>query len=328
MSSTKTILGLDVSKDKLDACLLTPQPRTCTVPNTPAGHARLLAWAGDAGPLHLCLEATSTYGLPVARHAHAAGHAVSVLQPLAVHRYAQATLARNKTDRLDAALIADFGRTQQPRRWCPPTEAQAQLQAQSRLRSELVAQMQGWSNRLATAHAAVVPVLRKLIRSGQRQLAWLDRELAAPLRADPVLHAQAGLLDSLPGVGPVLCAGLLAELPAELRDARAATAYAGLNPGQRESGSSVRGRAHLSKLGNARLRRLLYMPALSGQQHNPVLRALAERLRARGKPGKVVVGAVMHKLLRLCVGVLRSGHPWNPTGRPTPAATAAVVAAA
>lgn len=328
MSSTKTILGLDVSKDKLDACLLTPQPRTCTVPNTPAGHARLLAWAGDAGPLHLCLEATSTYGLPVARHAHAAGHAVSVLQPLAVHRYAQATLARNKTDRLDAALIADFGRTQQPRRWCPPTEAQAQLQAQSRLRSELVAQMQGWSNRLATAHAAVVPVLRKLIRSGQRQLAWLDRELAAPLRADPVLHAQAGLLDSLPGVGPVLCAGLLAELPAELRDARAATAYAGLNPGQRESGSSVRGRAHLSKLGNARLRRLLYMPALSGQQHNPVLRALAERLRARGKPGKVVVGAVMHKLLRLCVGVLRSGHPWNLTGRPTPAATAAVVAAA
>ena len=107
MSSTKTILGLDVSKDKLDACLLTVPPRTTTVPNTPSGHAQLLIWAAEAGALHLCLEATNTYGWAVARHAHAAGHTVSILQPLAVARYAQATLSRNKTDRLDAALIAD-----------------------------------------------------------------------------------------------------------------------------------------------------------------------------------------------------------------------------
>ena len=101
MSSTKTILGVDVSQDKLDACLLTQQPRTLTVPNTPEGHTRLLAWAAPAGPLHICLEATSTYGQAIARAAHAAGHTVSVLQPLAVARYAQATLSRNKTDRLD-----------------------------------------------------------------------------------------------------------------------------------------------------------------------------------------------------------------------------------
>lgn len=321
MSSPKIILGLDVSKDQLDACLLTPQPRTITVPNTPAGHARLLAWAGEAGPLHLCLEATNTYGWAVARHVHAAGHAVSVLSPLAVHRYAQATLSRNKTDRLDAALIADFGRTQQPRPWTPPAVAQARLQAQSRLRDELVAQAQGWTNRLATAAPCVQPVLRQVIRSLQTQLAKLDAQLAATLRTDPELHRQARLLRSIPAVGPVLCAGLLAELPAGLRDARAATAYAGLNPAQHQSGTSVRGRAHLSKLGNARLRRLLYLPALSGQQHNPVLRALAERLRAKGKPGRLIAGAVMHKLLRLCVGVLRSGQPWNPTGRPNPKAS-------
>lgn len=318
MSSTKTILGLDVSKDKLDACLLRPAPQHLTVPNTSAGHAQLLAWAGDAGPLHLCLEATSTYGFAIARHAHQAGHAVSLLQPLAVQRYAQATLSRNKTDRLDAALIADFGRTQQPRPWTPPTEAQAQLQAQSRLRTELVEAGQGWANRLATADPSVRPVLRRIIRSLQTQLTRLDGHLAATLRADPELHRQAQLLRSIPAVGPVLCAGLLAELPADLRDARAATAYAGLNPRQRESGTSLRGHAHLSKLGNARLRRLLYVPALAGLRFNPVLRAQAERLTARGKPGKVMVAALMLKLLRLCVGVLRSGQPWNPSGRPTP----------
>jgi transposase len=318
MNPPKVILGLDVSKAKLDACLRLPQPRTCTVPNTPAGHARLLAWAAPAGPLHLCLEATSTYGFPVARHAHAAGHTVSILQPLAVHRYAQATLARNKTDRLDAALIADFGHTQQPRPWTPPTAAQADLQAQSRLRTELVQAQQGWTNRLATAQAVVRPVLRQVIRSLQAQIAKLDRQLAATLRADPELQRQAQLLRSIPAVGPVLCAGLLAELPAELRDARAATAYAGLNPRHRESGSSVRGRTTLSKVGNAQLRRHLYVPALAGLQFNPVLRAQTQRLLAKGKPGKVRVGAAMRKLLCLCVGVLRSNQPWNPTGRPTP----------
>jgi transposase len=318
MNPPKVILGLDVSKAKLDACLRLPQPRTCTVPNTPAGHARLLAWAAPAGPLHLCLEATSTYGFPIARHAHAAGHTVSILQPLAVHRYAQATLARNKTDRLDAALIADFGHTQQPRPWTPPTTAQADLQAQSRLRTELVQAQQGWTNRLATAEAVVRPVLRQVIRSLQAQIAKLDRQLAATLQADPELARQAQLLRSIPAVGPVLCAGLLAELPADLRDARAATAYAGLNPRHRESGSSVRGRTTLSKVGNAQLRRHLYVPALAGLQFNPVLRAQTQRLLAKGKPGKVRVGAAMRKLLCLCVGVLRSNQPWNPTGRPTP----------
>ncbi len=285
MNSTKTILGLDVSKAKLDACLLTSQPRTRTVPNTRAGHAQLLAWAAPSGPLHLCLEATSTYGFPVARHAHAAGHTVSVLQPLAVQRYAQATLSRNKTDRLDAALIADFGRTQEPRPWTPPSAAQEELQAQSRLRGELVGQRQGLQNRLDTAHASVAPVLRALVRSLTGQITKLEAALVTTLAKDPVLCAQAELLRTIPAVGPVLCAGLLAELPADLRTARAAVAYAGLNPRQRESGSSLRGRACLSKLGNARLRRLLYVPALAGLQHNRVLRALAERLATKGKPG-------------------------------------------
>ena len=323
MSSTKIILGLDVSKDKLDACLLTPQPRTTTVPNTPEGHARLLAWAGPAGPLHLCLEATSTYGFPVARHAHQAGHTVSVLQPLAVQRYGQARLSRNKTDRLDAVLIADFGRTQQPRVWLPPSAAQEKLPAQSRLRTELVAQRQGLQNRLDTAHPSVAPVLRSLVRSLTGQIEKLDAALLVTLEEDPALRVQATLLRTIPAVGPVLCAGLLAELPADLRTARAATAYAGLNPRQRESGTSLRGRAVLSKLGNARLRRLLYVPALAGLQHNPVLRAQATRLATRGKTGQVRVAAVMRKLLCLCVGVLRSGQPWNPTGRPTPKITPA-----
>ena len=126
------------------------------------------------------------------------------------------------------------------------------------------------------------------------------------------------LLRSIPAVGPVLCAGLLAELPADLRDARAATAYAGLNPRHRQSGSSLRGRTCPGKPGNARLRRLLHVPALAALRHNPVLRAQAARLKARGKTGKTLVAAIMRKLLCLCLGGLPSLNLWNPSGRPTP----------
>jgi transposase len=163
--------------------------------------------------------------------------------------------------------------------------------------------------------------LRSLLRSFTAQIDQLDAALLDTLQSDPVLRAQAELLRRIPAVGPVLCAGLLAELPADLREARAATAYAGLNPRHRESGSSLRSRPVLSKLGNARLRRLLYVPALCGLRHNPVLKAQAERLTARGKTGKLQLAALMRKLLCLCVGVLRSRQPWNPSGRPAHAST-------
>jgi hypothetical protein len=123
MSSTKTILGLvDVSKDKLDACLLQSPARTTTVPNTPAGHAPPSCWLGPATPAR---STSALAGRPASSalagfprgppRPRGRSHRSSLLQPLAVARYAQATLRRNKTDRLDAALIADFGRTQEPR---------------------------------------------------------------------------------------------------------------------------------------------------------------------------------------------------------------------
>ena len=161
-------------------------------------------------------------------------------------------------------------------------------------------------------------MLRSLLRGLTLHIGKLDAALLATLQADPVLCAQARLLRSIPAVGPVLCAGLLAELPADLRDARAATAYAGLNPRHRQSGSSLHGRTCPGKLGNARLRRLLYVPALAALRFNPVLRDHAARLKARGKTGKIMVAAIMRKLLCLCVGVLRSRQLWNPSGRPAP----------
>lgn len=132
------------------------------------------------------------------------------------------------------------------------------------------------------------------------------------------LKEAVALLCTIPGIGALSAAQVLSEVPglAQFKSARAVAAYAGLVPSERQSGTSVRGRARLSKLGNARLRKALYMPALSARRWNPLVRALGERLQQRGKRPKQVVVACMRKLLHLCYGVLKTGRPFDPCYAP------------
>jgi transposase len=154
------------------------------------------------------------------------------------------------------------------------------------------------------------PVLEALTA----QIARIDRELAAAAAAETPVGAHLRLLATIPGVGRTTAAALLASVPVDrLGTARQVAAYAGLCPQERSSGSSVRGRSRTGPLGPARLRTALYLPALVAMRANPSLRAFADRLRAAGKRPKVVVVAVMRKLLLLAWAVLRSGRPYSPT---------------
>ena len=143
----------------------------------------------------------------------------------------------------------------------------------------------------------------------------LQQRLRAHLRAHPTLQQRCALLQSIPDIGECTALKLLAELP-PCRSARQAAAHAGLSPRQRDSGSSVRGKAHLSKTGNARLRKALYLPAVVAMRCNPILREFAQRLGGRGKPKMAVVGAVMRKLLHQAHGVLKHGQPFDPNYAP------------
>lgn len=315
MNTIHTILGIDVAKDKFDVCLLTPQgPRPRTFANTPRGHAALLGWCMRQGAhsLHVCLEATSRYGETLAQCCHQAGHTVSVVNPARIHYYAQSTLARNKTDRVDAALIADFARTQSPRPWQPLTSARADLQALTRQRATLVNDGQRYQNQLATARPCVRPLLRQLIRTLERTVKKLDDQIQHLLNREVALQPAVRWLQTIPGLGAVSAAALVAELPPDLVQARQAVAWAGLNPRQRQSGSSLAAPPHLSKTGSRHVRRLLYMPALSALRCNPPIRALAQRLRCKGKPGKVIACAAMRKLLHQICGVLKHRRAFDP----------------
>ncbi len=313
-------LGIDVSKATLEVVLLRPgrEAQAATYANTPAGFKQLDRWLSkhQAGKVQACLEATGPYGDEVALFLHEAGHRVSVVNPVRIKAYAESQLQRNKTDRLDAALIADFCRTQQPAVWTPPDPAWRELRALARHLLDVKEMCQQERHRLQAGSTS--PTVRQLLEDHlaflQQQIEALEHQMTDHIDRHPDLKQQHDLLDSIPGIGPLTASLLLAEMP-DLRGfdrAGQVVAFAGLNPRQRRSGSSVRGQTRLSKTGSATVRRLLYFPAISACQHNPLIAPWCAQLAARGKTKMQIIGAAMRKLLILVYGVLKSGQPFDP----------------
>ena len=321
--TTQASLGIDIAKRTFDAVLLQEgRTRHRQFANTPVGFQQLEAWLRQqaTAPIHAGLEATSCYGEALALFLHQHHVPVSVINPARTHAFAKSELARTKTDKADAALIARFVATQQPPLWTPPPPEQRQLQGLVRRLEALQAMRQQERNRLdlETDDSLLADSLGEHLAHLDAQLRHLQQRLREHVRGYPQLQHQTDLLQSIPGIGETTALKLLAEMPglAQWSNARQAVAYAGLNPKQRTSGSSVRGRSHLSKIGNARLRRALYLPAVVAMRRNPLLKKFAERLREHGKPTIVIIGAIMRKLLHQAYGVLKHATPFNPNYAP------------
>lgn len=318
-------LGIDVSKDQLALALLTDADRlhTKTVRNDGAGLKALLRWIkrlSDQTALdrvHACLEASGGYEEEAAVFLQEQGLVVSLVNPRQIKAYAEVHLRRSKTDRADAALIARFCQRERPVAWQAPTPAQRQLRQLTRALEALKQDRDRWRNRRRDgdpARSAFEAVLATL----DEQITALEGQIETHLEAHPDLARQRDLLVSIPGVGALTAAVVLSELGEvhRFKSARQAAAYAGLVPSHHHSGTSVHRRSQLSKVGNSRLRKALYFPSLSAMRHNAAVRALAKRLRAKGKAKMTVVGAAMRKLLHICYGVLVSGRPFDASLHP------------
>ena len=315
----EAVLGIDIAKATFQSALLradgTLRHKSC--PNTPAGFEQLAAWLlrQHVTRVHACLEATGTYGEALATWLHDAGHLVSVVNPAIIHAYARAQLARSKTDRLDAELIAHYTATQQPAPWTPPPPEIRQLQALVRRLDALQGMRAQEANRLAAGVvvADVRASIEAMLASLDRQIAHVRQLIADHLDQHPGLRSQRDLLTTIPGIGEATAAVLLAELfDKRYTSARQAAAFAGLVPRIVESGT-LRGRSRLSKVGPGRLRKALYFPAVTALRCNPTIRAVRARLHAAGKPTMVIIGAAMRKLIHLAYGVLKSGRAYEPT---------------
>lgn len=312
------ILGIDVAKAKLDLALRLPNGkfRSKVIDNTPAGFIHLATWLashhGDA--VHVCMEATGVYWEAVAESLADAGHTVSVVNPAQIKAFGTAQLVRTKTDRVDARLIADFCASQSPAPWQAPSPAIRALRDLVARRNALDAMRTQEHNRLLVAHDTVKPGIAEHLTYLEAAIDEIDAAIRRRIDDDPGLKDQYALLDSVPGLGKKTIPALLSHYGGEPRFARTreAVAYAGLDPRQHESGSSVRGKTRLSKVGHASLRKALYMPAMVVMTKTAWGKAFRDRLAANGKSPMLIIGALMRKLIHIAFGVLKSGKPFNP----------------
>lgn len=311
---TVTPVGVDIAKAKFDvAAYRAGKYKTKSFSNTPAGIRAFEAWLGAFPEPHVCLEATSTYGEALSEHLADAQVRVSVVNPARIAAFAKAELARTKTDKGDAKLIARFCAQHTPEPWQPQPRSIRELRALVRRLQNLLEMYQMEANRLETADVAVKGSLQAVMTALQLQIDQVRAQIVKHIDDDPDLRSRRDLLDTIPGLGEATIPVLLSVLaePSRFTSAKQCAAYAGLTPSERQSGK-YRGQTHLSKTGDALLRKALYLPAMVAWRHNPVLRPFCERLKARGMNGKAIVCAAMRKLLHIAFGVLKSKRPFDP----------------
>ena len=289
--------------------------------NTPAGHKILLRHLRRAGRgVRVCLEASGLYGLDLALALSAQpGIEVMVANPRAVRHFATALMQRSKNDQLDAGVLEQFAARMPFQPWTRPAPAALALHALARRLGELVEMQTAEKNRQHAAQlsqaipAAIRRDLVRSLRAQQRAIERLTRAARKLIAQTPDLAERFALLDSVPGIAATSAVQLLAELAVLAPDleARQWVAYAGLDPREYASGTSVHKKVRISKAGNKHLRHALYMPALVAVQHDPHLRAFYQRLLARGKFKMQALVAVMRKLLHAFHGMFKTHQPYD-----------------
>ena len=320
-----SVVGIDVSKAKFDACFVAhPQARPAHAVFTAnaEGHGKFLRWLERLGAGEgclICLEETGCYGRALASFLHQSGHHVSLVNAALIKNFGRSLNLRTKNDRIDALLIAQYAMERSPAPWVPLAAQHQQLRDTTRRRQQLMDLILQEKNHLeASSCEAVSQDIHTLIDVLQERLEALTRQMETIAQSDPALARNLVLLTSIPGLGKLSALLLLAELPPvdSFESARQLSAFAGLTPRQNQSGSSLNGKSRLCKQGRGGLRKVLFMPAVSlmGSKRGP-LRVFADRLLAAAKPKMCVVGALMRKLISLAFAILKSGRAYDPNYR-------------
>lgn len=312
----RIVIGIDISKRKFDLALLhRGKLKHKAFPNTPAGHEALIAWLRDLGvtAAHACLESTNVYGEALAECLHDHGYTVSIANPARIKGFAQSELARTKTDKADAGVIARFCAALRPAPWTPDPQEIRELRALVRRLEALMDMRQQEINRFQVAPPVVAETVQAHIEYLNQSIKDTKQRIRDHIDHHPDLKQKKELLASIPGIAEATIHVALSEFAdiTRFKNAKCLAAFVGVAPRERQSGSSVRGRTVLSKMGRGKLRKAFFMPALVALRYNPLLKAMKERLLAAGKAKMAIVGAAMRKLVHLIYGVLKSGKPFD-----------------
>lgn len=316
------VVGIDVSARHFDVSIaLNGRIYDGRFANTPEGHQQLVGKLTKRGrTARVALEATGIYHLDLALALHDAGLFVAVLNPRAVVHFAEASSRRSKTDAIDAAVLREYAARMELERWQPPTPVRLQLRgiarrihAIKRMATQEASRLHAARSSRRMATAGIVAGVNRHLEQLGAAVEELIVEAEQLLAAEEQLREDYRLLLSIRGIGRLSAVVVLGELTILPRGMtpRQWVALAGLDPRIVQSGQSVAKRCRISRRGNAYLRAALYMPALVAVRHEPAIRAYYQRLRDRGKPGKVALVAVMRKLLHAFHGMLHHRKPFD-----------------
>ena len=310
-SADPVYVGVDVCKSHLDLHFH-PLGRSFRISNDHNGIQRLKRLLAREQVALVVMEATASYHRMAHRSLSQAGFAVAVVNPLRSHLFAEVLGKHAKTDRIDARMLAILGATLTPEAKPPVPRVVEALQELLHARSAAVAERTALSNRLGVSQTAFLrSELKRQLGNLERHIKRLDAHITSLIAADPALARRQAILTSLPGIGPVVAATLLADMP-ELGslNRQAAACLAGLAPFADESGDR-QGPRHI-KGGRAHPRRALYWAALTATRRNPDLVRFYKRLIEDGKKPKVALIAVMRKLVVLANTLLKENRTWKP----------------
>jgi|SoiMethySBSTD1v2_1073268.scaffolds.fasta_scaffold500641_2 transposase len=310
-ASSPVFVGVDVAKRTWDVHFL-PSKKSLSLSADEEALAKLRQELASAGDCLVVMEASGGYERQLAAELVAAGCQVAVVNPRQVRDFAKGVGKLAKTDRIDAAVLARFAETVRPRPLEKLPEKQAELEELVTRRRQLIELRTMEKNRLGqTSRQPARKSISASLDFVRKQLAQIDRKILELIQSHDDWRSTNDVVQSVPGVGQVTGATLVAELP-ELGklNRQAISALVGVAPYNNDSGPhegqrTIRG-------GRASVRSTLYMATLSGMRHNPSLKRFAARLRQLGKPSKVIITACMRKLLTLLNTLVRTRTPWNP----------------
>ena len=316
VNSNSSCVGIDVSKEKLDVFIAADQ-KLITIPNDPMGHGELITLLKESQSTRVCLEATGGLERTLVQRLTSTNCEVAVVNPRQIRDFAKAAGKLAKTDAIDARGIALFAQRMQPRIAVPLTKTQQKLKDLTSRRRQLAADIVREQNRLTSAHDKDVQrMISRMIKLLRKQMQTLETRIDAVIQSDELMQRRAGILTSVPGIGPASVRVLISELP-ELGslNRKQIARLIGVAPTNRDSGT-LRGKRTTGG-GRVHIRNALYMPTIVAKLHNPQIKAFYDRLVDDGKPKLVALIAAMRKLITLLNTLVKNDTPWNKTTKTT-----------
>ncbi len=320
-------VGIDISKLKFDVVLINHMSKTkhAAFINDSAGFVKFKQWLESLGVLsaHVCMEATGRYGEDLAMFLANNSIKVSVVNPALIKAFSKSEGIRVKTDKVDAGVIARFCKSHTPETWlAPPSETQ-EIRDLYRCLQDLIDDKQRCQNRMEklSNDKESFKTWTQLVETYDIKIKDVEGKIKALIDSNDDLGKKEKLLESIGGIGFKSAVAILSEMPNvnAFKNAKQAAAFAGLTPSVRQSGSSLYCNGSLSKAGNVRLRKALFMPrkalfmpTLVAIRHNPIIKEFYDRLVKKGKKKMVALTAAMRKLLHIIFGVLKNEELFMP----------------